>query len=325
MKYGDVDDWSFMADSVADWRPVLLADAALRSGLLDRPGTVEDLARRTKLAPEAVAVVLEALEAFGLVTVVDGDTWHPVELARIAPTIHHHAAAIRSWTGLDERMRTPIKSDPGPPRSRQELAVWLDALSIGAKDSVVPMVDVCIAANPDARTVLDLGGGHGSYAVGFADRGLTVTMQDRPVVMDIVGSRLEERGVRTFAGDFFETLPEEAFDLVLLSGVAHTMPGARTALLYGRIRSVVAETGVLAVSTFLHGEQSRSRISPCRCWRSDMAAVPTAKTNTGCGSPRRASRRWTPFGLAGVTKQFCSPRPEERSAPNRTGLGIVAR
>lgn len=60
-----------------------------------------------------------------------------------------------------------------------------------------------------ARRVLDLGGGHGQYALEFARRGLETTMQDRPGVVDYARrqGRLEEAGVELFAADFFEALP----------------------------------------------------------------------------------------------------------------------
>ena len=104
-----------------------------------------------------------------------------------------------------------------------------------------------------ARNVLDLGGGHGEYALEFARRGLDVTMQDRPEVVAVAERRgwLASEGVRLFAGDFFETLPEPAFDLVLCAGVTHTYDEERNRRLFALLRPTVAPGGALVVVTFV--------------------------------------------------------------------------
>ncbi|MDP9420765.1 MAG: methyltransferase domain-containing protein, partial [Actinomycetota bacterium] len=105
------------------------------------------------------------------------------------------------------------------------------------------------------RRALDLGGGHGEYALELARRGLRTTMQDRPEVVDLARrrGRLAAAGVELFAGDFFESIPPGPFDVVLCAGVVYTYgPGANRQL-FRRVRPVVAPAGALAVHTFLGG------------------------------------------------------------------------
>ena len=111
------------------------------------------------------------------------------------------------------------------------------------------------ARAPGSATVLDLGGGHGEYALEFARRGLRATMQDRPTMIDIVGRdrRFEEAGVELFAGDFFELLPSARYDLVFCSGVTHTFDGEHNLELYRRLAPILAPSGCLAIQTFLRG------------------------------------------------------------------------
>jgi len=57
-------DLTFLAPpgEAADWRTILLCDAAAATGLLDKlPGTSEELLGRTGLDPQAMRVVLDAL------------------------------------------------------------------------------------------------------------------------------------------------------------------------------------------------------------------------------------------------------------------------
>jgi SAM-dependent methyltransferase len=103
--------------------------------------------------------------------------------------------------------------------------------------------------------VLDLGGGHGEYALELARRGLETTMQDEEHVIDAARARgrLADGGVGLFGGSFFDVLPDEPFDLVLCAGVTYTFDAAKNTELYRRIRSVLAPGGTLAVHTFLRG------------------------------------------------------------------------
>ncbi len=115
------------------------------------------------------------------------------------------------------------------------------------------MVDACLSRLPGARRLLDLGGGHGEFAMEFARRGQAVTMQDRPEVVAIAEERgrVAAAGVQLFAGDFFEELPAEEFDVVFCSGVTHTYDEARNLRLFEAVRSLLAPGGTLVIATLL--------------------------------------------------------------------------
>jgi 2-polyprenyl-3-methyl-5-hydroxy-6-metoxy-1,4-benzoquinol methylase len=79
-----------------------------------------------------------------------------------------------------------------------------------------------------------------------------VTLQDlEPTIELLDAGGLPESGVELFAGDFFETLPDERFDVVLCAGITHIFDGERNRLLYRRLASIVAPGGGLAIVTFL--------------------------------------------------------------------------
>lgn len=122
-------------------------------------------------------------------------------------------------------------------------------------------VEACLQRFPDARRVLDLGGGHGEYARAFAQRGLGVTLQDlEPTIELLKGGDLPNFGVELFAGDFFEALPAAEFDLGLCAGITHTYDGERNRLLYRRLTSILAPGGGLAIVTFLPERDPRALI-----------------------------------------------------------------
>jgi SAM-dependent methyltransferase len=244
-------------DKASDWRMVLLYDAAVDTGLLDAlPAHPAALAGRLGLREQAVRVVLEGLALWRIVVIgPDGDC----ALGPAAPDadaramVRHHARAIRGWGTLADRLRGMHPSPPGGDIARVE--IMLDALAVLGRESAPGAVEACLARLPDARRVLDLGGGHGMFGFEFARRGLAVTMQDRPEVIELVRRKgwLADSDVELFGGDFFQTLPDGPFDLVFCAGVVYTMGAERNLALFRRLRPLLAPGGILAVHTFLRG------------------------------------------------------------------------
>lgn len=260
------DDFSFLAPpgEVAGWRLVAAFDAAAEAGLFEElPATPAEVAGRLGLDERAVRILLDALSAWGVVEELDGSYstrpgWPPERGE--AAVLRHHARALRTWsTQLGDRLRgvPPAPSEMPPERRR----LWLEALAEGSRDRVPIVVETCLRRFPGARRVLDLGGGHGEYARAFARRGLDVTLQDlEPTIELLKDTDLTGYGVELFAGDFFETLPDARFDLILCAGVTHIFDGERNRLLYRRLSRILAPGGGLAIVTFLPERDPRARI-----------------------------------------------------------------
>lgn len=267
---GDADpiDLSFLAPpgQVSDWRLALLFDAACQVGLVealaDGPADHLDLASRLGLDAHAVRVVLEALTSWSVLRRADnesfalGSAW-PSRASTAA--LRHHASALRAWSsGIEDRLRGI--GSPGRRPRPPELELWLEALAVRARQCAPGVADACLARVPNAASVLELGGGHGEYGLELARRGLTVTMQDRPEVVETVGDRLRAQGIDLFAGDFFETLPPGPFDLVLCSGINHTYDAQHNRQLCERAGAVTKGGGALAIVTYLRGRDAMAPI-----------------------------------------------------------------
>lgn len=251
-------DLSFLAppDAVSDWRRVVLFDVASRSGMLAAlPATAADVAAQLDLAEEVTAAVLQALTAWGLVRIgTDGrcERGPAVFGGEDGAVLRHHAAALRQWaSALEPRLH---REEP-PAAATQPVAAedFHDALARLARRAAPAVVDVVLGHFPEARTALDLGGLHGEYGLELARRGVHVTMQDVPRMVDVARERgrLADAGVELFAGDFFEDLPDRVFDVVVLTGVTHTYGRGANVRLYQRLRSVLRAGGGLVIGTRL--------------------------------------------------------------------------
>lgn len=245
---------SFMAGphDVADWRRILLWDVAQRLDILAQlPGAPAAVAGRTGLDPEAVRVVLEALTALGVVGRV-GSTFTAVD-DEAAATVAHHARALRRWASeLEPRLRGDPASQPG---GMADPDTFHDALAATARLSAPNAVDLCLQRFPGTSSVLDVGGLHGEYALEFASRGLRVTMQDLPPMVEVARrrGRLEAGGVDLFSGSFFDVVPDGPFDLAFCAGITHTFGDDGNRALFRQLRRVVRRDGGVCVLTFLRG------------------------------------------------------------------------
>lgn len=253
-------DLTFLAPpgGVADWRMVVLCDAAIATGVFGAlPGTAAEVAERAGLDPEALRVVLDALVPLEVVEAGPGATF-AVGPAAPPPdamaSMRHHARALRRWaTALEPRLRGGDATRE--PAANVDPEMFHDALARNAAGVAPAVVDVCLGRFPAAGRVLDLGGLHGEYSLEFTRRGLKATMQDQPAMIDVARrrGRLEAAGVELFEGSFFEKVPDGPFDLAFCSGITHTFDGDHNLMLFRNLRKVVGPGGGVAVVTFLRG------------------------------------------------------------------------
>ncbi|HEX3621682.1 MAG TPA: methyltransferase [Acidimicrobiales bacterium] len=272
---------------VVDWRMVVLVDVAAGAGVLEAlPGTADDLAGRLGLDPHALRVVLDALGAWG---VVERDDNGGYSLGPQAPdaagtaSLRHDARAIRSWsTTVDKRvLGEPVETRPGMP----DPELFIDALAVGGRAAAPAVVDICLERFPEARSVIDLGGGHGEYSLEFARRGLQVTLQDLPVMVDVLRRRgtLEAAGVKVVAGSFFTGVPPGPFHLAFCAGITHTFDGPHNEMLFRNLRPAVASRGGVAVVTFLRHRQPMADV---------FAVQMLANANGGDSHSEEEYRAW---------------------------------
>lgn len=277
---------------VNDWRMVVLVDAAAGAGLLAAlPGTAEELAGPLGLDPHAVRVTLDALGAWGIVARDDEGRYRPgpeapeVELTAL---IRHHARAVRSWSAsLASRLRgEPGQARPAPP----DPELFLDALAVGARAAAPAVVDLCLQRFPDVKSVIDLGGGHGEYSLEFARRGLRVTMQDLPVMIDVVQrrGRLGGAGVQLVRGSFFDGVPPGPFHLAFCAGITHTFDARLNQTLFRNLRAAVSSHGGVAVVTFFRHRHPMADV---------FAVQMLANANGGDTHGEEEYRQW--LGAAG--------------------------
>lgn len=283
-----------------DWRRVLLAAAALDTGLLagyDRPGTPGDLAQRCDLDPRATAIVSRALAGAGyleerdggayaladagraLLGVVDAPVAEPVEAAL---GILLEARSIRSHAGLAETLRTGRQRDDVSAGDAATRARFMAAMRMVAAPRV-PATVAAVGAPRGARRLLDVGGAPGSYALGFAGAGWEVTVADLPETLALGAPQLEAAGVRLAPGDLRDGLPAGPWDVVYLGNVLHLLAPGEAARTVAAAAAALAPGGVLAVQEVLG---DRAPQGPA------FGVMMLVSTPAGDAYPEADYRRW---------------------------------
>ncbi|MBU7597077.1 hypothetical protein JGS22_005350 [Streptomyces sp. P38-E01] len=254
------------------------------AALAEQPSAAAALAAARELHPHGTAVLLDALAAQGLLTVYGG-AYHPTASARafLLP------GTARYWgpmlgLGWDERctaVRTLVTE--GTAYGYRGKGIWdthnrsrhhgelfaraMHAHSAGPAAALAASLEL-----GDCTSLLEIGGGVGTYSLALAGRNprLTAQVLDLPVVERQAVRLIEDSGltgrVRLRAGDMFgETWPGDQ-DLVLFADVLSDWDDEGCRALLGRARKALAPDGRLLIHQVLlddsrHGSDSAAGYS----------------------------------------------------------------
>ena len=237
------------------------------------PLTVTETSRQIKADELGTTLLLEALEALGYVRKKDG---HYVNtpmtakwLLRNSPT--SLAGGIPFFENLVERLgyldesirrgkpRTTLREwlDQHPDRWRDAQAGWLALASTNA-DEIVAKVKL----PPTARSLLDVGGGHGLYSIKFCHKypKLSATIFDLPQALEAARETIatEKMGDRVSVkeGDFSIDDIGSGYDVALLFNIIHgCLPDKNTELLH-KVAGALNPGGLIIILDQIAGRVS---------------------------------------------------------------------
>ncbi len=234
---------------------------------IDGGCSAAEAARRIDADPRALALLLNALVAIGLVT-LDGETYEngPVAASFLVAGESYRGHIFRhidhcwdGWSGLEEAVR-----HGGPVAPGEEKSLGRD--EVATRDFIRGMDDVTRELAPEvagrfslgsAGTLLDVGGGPGTYAMAFLEANPSlrqVTLFDLPGALEVARERLGLRGlldrVRLLPGDALTDPFPAPVDAVWISQLIHSMDEEGVRLLLKKGWDALAPGGVLAVHDF---------------------------------------------------------------------------
>jgi predicted O-methyltransferase YrrM len=164
------------------------------------------------------------------------------------------------WAGLEDHLRR------GPMDISKEKLFqgnFLDALASESLLGEVQKTTDLVASTPgfmQARRALDLGGGHGLYALALCERNpaLRAIVFDTPAVCSAAEANIQTFGadrVTTKAGDLFQDDWGTGYDLVFFSYT----PGGKQAGILRKIHDSLASGGLFVTKHAFHGSREGSK------------------------------------------------------------------
>jgi SAM-dependent methyltransferase/biotin operon repressor len=251
------------------WQEAVVLGSAKQEKILEaiadsESRSAEEVASRLGLSSRAVHALLSALAEMGIVA-EDGDKFRLVEghggplLDRSHPDyaggfVAHRFELMRKWAQMPQILKTgsPIEDDPGQGPEGQETFIY--SMRRLAKPGVRVVADLLLSRLPENPHILDIGGGPGTYAEAFVERGAQVTVFDLPEVVELMKERLSAAGVSAVVGgDFNEGLPEGPFDAAYLGSVSHIYGPEENLSLIKRVAGSLSPGGLIAIRDFVRG------------------------------------------------------------------------
>ena len=234
-----------------------------------------ELAARLSIDARGAAVLLDTLAALRYVDRRAGryanSAWSAKWLVRDAPLsvasgVEYWGIIFRRfWHELPEAIRSGrhtdlynwIEDQPAASRAFQE---WMVAAArIGGAEVVS-----AISLPPDARHVLDVGGGHGMYSVALCRKHpqLQATIFDSPRALEAAHEHIPAEGmsgrITTQTGDFLTGSLGDGYDVALLINIVHGFMPEQNAALLRRVAAALRPGGVVVVGEQVAGTTRRS-------------------------------------------------------------------
>ena len=250
--------------------------AAVRLGifeaLADAPLTARTLADRIGTDPDGTSHLLQAIESLGYVRrrseayVLTPMTrkWLLRRSGHFGPGFEFWASNLYTLMGdLEASIRTGtprrnlyawIEDQPEVSRAFQE---WMVAIAGFAGGTIVNLVARRVPHN--AERLLDIGGGHGQYALAFCRRfpRLRATVLDSPRALESARASIDHAEmadrVTTLAGDVLMDPLGEGYDVALMFNVNHGFTEAQNQALVHRTARALRSGGLLVVAEQLSG------------------------------------------------------------------------
>ncbi len=238
------------------------AELDLFTPLAEKPHTAKQLSGRLGCDSRALAILLDALAAMGLIEKRDGAYRTPPEAApflsgesprSVIPMILHAAHLWESWSDLTPIIRgtEPSQAPASSARDADELSAFIGAMHVVG----LPLAEriVAVIGPGTARNLLDVGGASGTYTLAFlrAAPEMKATLFDRPEVIPMARARLAEAGlldrVRLAAGDFYRDELPVGHDLALLSAIIHQNSPQENRELFGKMFRALVPGGRIVI------------------------------------------------------------------------------
>ncbi len=217
--------------------------------------SAEELAMELHTDKRATEMLLDALTGLGLLKkragvyrnssisdrfLVNGSPYYQGDI------LGHADILWKNWSGFDEVLRTGM-----PHNVAHEQGSFIKGMHNIATLKVGHVLKE-IRLN-GVKRALDLGGGPGTYAIGMARKGISVTLFDVPETIEIAKEIIEKscaKDINFIEGDFLRDDIGNGYDLIFISQVLHSFSAEANRRLIEKSRNALNYRGRVVVQEF---------------------------------------------------------------------------
>jgi SAM-dependent methyltransferase len=293
--------------------------------------SIPAIAERLKVSPRGLDILCRNLAALGLL-LKKGNAYTNSRVAH--GDLNRHSPGYRAeylkliqshWEDFSQLTRSvrvgqPIEHDePDSPRWRREFTWAMHYRSREQADRVARLLDL-----REAKSLLDLGGGPGTYAMAFlrTHRSLQATIADRPAALKVAREIAAGHPAKTRLSfvplDFMQEPLPGRYDVVWLSNIVHIYsPAENLALFRKAARALSPEGRVILHDSFITDSQGLYPIETTA-----FALTMLLFTDTGNTYQARDVMGWLRrAGYVAVKRRTLASGHGRRTRPGESGVG----
>jgi len=260
-------------DAVYAFRLPRILFSALELDLFNRmesrDWTIPQLSKRVKVSQRGIAILCRNLASVGLLSKSRSGYrithFSKRYLQKTSPDFRGEYLTLMQrqwseWSHLTEVIRAgqPLDSlEPETPEYRRSFTWAMHHRSIQPARDVAQQISL-----KGTYSLLDLGGGPGTYALAFLNHNPTLhaTVMDRPIALEVARALAQQSSSGTRltyqSGDFLKEPILGTYDVVWYSNVLHIYSPAENFKIFKKIKRILRPNGRLLIQdTFLHDPQ----------------------------------------------------------------------
>lgn len=184
----------------------------------------------------------------------------------IGETLLHHSNLWRTWSYLTERVlrgqRFKNEALAKEKKSTKSHYTFIMAMHNNAKYKAETLANKINLKN--TKTLIDIGGGPGTYAVYFArkNKNLNCVVYDLAKTTKITEKIIKkynlEKRIKTFSGDFLKDGLPQGFDAAFLSSIVHIYNKEENIKLFKKVFKVLNPGGKIMIKDYIANNDGAS-------------------------------------------------------------------
>jgi ubiquinone/menaquinone biosynthesis C-methylase UbiE len=219
------------------------------------PASAKTISNKLKIDLRSAEILLDALVSIGLLK-KQGNRYRNARLVSrflisVSPyyqgdILRHTDNLWKNWSGLDEVVKTGRPNRAA--HNREAFVFGMHNIADLKAKNIIKMIGL-----KGVKTVLDLGGGPGTYSIEMSKKGVHVTLFDSSETIEFAKKVIKKENISNInfiSGDFMSDGIGKGYDLIFVSQILHAYSEKDNIHLLRKCRKALNDGGRIAIQEF---------------------------------------------------------------------------